>query len=152
MRISLVSLVLFEVGFTTMTSPTPLDTAIAGFVPISMSGPREPFFFQLLMAADFVLSSIETARTRIASPMTARTKSAPPIAAPTIVPVPVLLGAETVPGAARPARGLGLGESVGPGVSVGDTEGDAPMRSDGVGVGVSVGVTDEVTEMVGDGV
>ena len=151
MRMSLDSLVLFEAGFTTTTSPKP-GCAIVGFVPISMSGPREPFFFQLLMAADFVLSSIETARTRIASPMTARTKSAPPTAAPTIVPVPVLLGAETVTGAARPARGLGLGESVGPGVSVGVTEGDAPMRSDGVGVGVSVGVTDEVTEMVGDGV
>ena len=147
---SLDSLVLFEAGFTTTTSPT--TGAIFGFVPMTMSGPRDPFFFQFLIAALFVLSSIETARTRIASPMTASTKSAPPTAAPMIVPVPVLLGAETVTGAASPARGLGLGESVGPGVSDGDTEGDAPIRSEGVGLGVSVGVTDELTEIVGEGV
>ena len=148
---SLDSLVLFEAGFTTTTSPKP-GCAIVGFVPISMSGTREPFFFQLLMAAPFVLSSMDTARTRIASPMIATTKSAPPTAAPMIVPVPVVVGPETVTGAERPARGLGLGESVGPGVSVGVTEGDAPIRSDGVGVGVSVGVMDEVTEIVGEGV
>jgi hypothetical protein len=141
---------LFEAGFTTTTSPK-LDAA-EGFVPISMSGPREPFFFQLLIAAPFVFNSMETARTRIASPMMATTKRPPPTAAPMIVPVPVLLGAETVIGAASPARGFGLGESVGPGVSVGVTDGEAPMRSDGVGVGVSVGVTEEVTEIVGEGV
>ena len=44
---------------------------------------------------------------------------------------------------------LGEGESVGPGVSVGVTEGDAPVRRDGVGVGVSVGVTDAVIDDVG---
>jgi hypothetical protein len=44
---------------------------------------------------------------------------------------------------------VGLGESVGPGVSVGVTEGDAPIRSVSVGVGVGVGVWLDVTEFVG---
>ena len=44
---------------------------------------------------------------------------------------------------------MGEAESVGPGVSVGVTEGDAPIRREGVGEGVPVGVTDEVTEPVG---
>lgn len=41
---------------------------------------------------------------------------------------------------------------MGPGVSVGVTEGEAPMRRLGVGVGVELGVTDGVTDRVGDGV
>ena len=148
MRMSLVSTVVFVAGFTTTTSPIPL----VGLVPISMSGTRDPFFFQPLIAAVLVFSSMETARTRIASAMIATTNRPPPIAAPTIVPAPVLLGAETTGAAARPATGFGVLESVGPGVSVGVTEGDAPIRSDGVGVGVSVGVIDDVTETVGDDV
>jgi len=44
---------------------------------------------------------------------------------------------------------VGDEESVGPGVSVGVTEGEAPIRSVGVGLGVSVGVTEEVTDEVG---
>jgi hypothetical protein len=47
---------------------------------------------------------------------------------------------------------VGDAESVGPGVSVGVTEGDAPIRRVGVGVGVSVGVTEDVIEDVGVGV
>ena len=41
---------------------------------------------------------------------------------------------------------------MGPGVSVGVTEGEAPMRRLGVGVGVELGVTDGVTDRVGEGV
>lgn len=119
MRISLVSFVLFAAGFTTTTSPILLVTAMVGFVPISMSGTRDPFFFQPLMVAVLVFSSMETARTRIASAMIATTNRPPPIAAPTIVPAPVLLGAEITGAAARPATGFGVLESVGPGVSVG---------------------------------
>ena len=52
---------------------------------------------------------------------------------------------------AIPATGRGLGESVGPGVSVGVTEGDAPMRRLGVGVGVDDAVPLGVTEEVGVG-
>jgi hypothetical protein len=44
---------------------------------------------------------------------------------------------------------VGEGESVGPGVSVGVTDGEAPIRREGVGLGVSVGVMEEVTEGVG---
>ena len=119
MRMSLVSFMLFAAGFTTTTSPIPLDTVIVGFVPISMSGTRDPFFFQLLIAALFVFNSMETARTRIASAMIATTNRPPPIAAPIIVPAPVLLGAETTGAVAIPASGFGVLESVGPGVSVG---------------------------------
>jgi hypothetical protein len=58
--------------------------------------------------------------------------------------------------AAIPANGftecVGEAESVGPGVSVGVTEGEAPIRRVGVGEGVSVGVTDDVTDPVGVGV
>jgi hypothetical protein len=66
----------------------------------------------------------------------------------------VICGAGGVIGAAIPARGLeeGDGESVGPGVSVGVTEGDAPIRRLGVGLGVSVGVTEDVIDDVGVGV
>jgi hypothetical protein len=46
----------------------------------------------------------------------------------------------------------GDGESVGPGVSVGVTEGDAPIRRLGVGLGVSVGVIEDVIDDVGVGV
>lgn len=56
------------------------------------------------------------------------------------------MGAEAIP-----ATGCGECESVGPGVSVGVTEGDAPIRREGVGVGVSVGVCEEVTDEVGVG-
>jgi hypothetical protein len=48
--------------------------------------------------------------------------------------------------------GLGEEESVGPGVSVGVTEGDAPIRRLGVGLGVGVGVIDGVNDDVGVGV
>ena len=66
----------------------------------------------------------------------------------------MICGAGGVIGAAIPARGLkdGDGESVGPGVSVGVTDGEAPIRRLGVGVGVSVGVTDDVIDQVGLGV
>ncbi len=146
---SFASIVLFDLGFTWMTSPIPLDTDIIGFVPISMLGKRAPFFFKVLLTALFEFSSMETARKRIASPMIATTKRPPPIAAPIIVPAPVLLGAETVIDA---IRGFGVLESVGPGVSVGVIDGDAPIRKDGVGLGVSVGVMEDVTEIVGEGV
>ena len=56
------------------------------------------------------------------------------------------MGAEAIP-----ATGCGECESVGPGVSVGVTEGDAPIRREGVGVGVSVGVCEEVTDEVSVG-
>jgi len=46
-------------------------------------------------------------------------------------------------------EGVGDEESVGPGVSVGVTEGEAPIRRVGVGLGVSVGVPEEVTDEVG---
>ena len=116
---SFISIVLFDLGFTWMTSPIPLDTDIIGFVPISMLGKRAPVFFKVLVAALFVFSSMETARTRIASAMIATTNGPPPIAAPIIVPAPVLLGVETTGTVAIPARGFGVLESVGPGVSVG---------------------------------
>jgi hypothetical protein len=68
-------------------------------------------------------------------------------------PVETDAGALTEGPPAIPASGLlecvGDGESVGPGVSVGVTEGDAPILRVGVGEGVSVGVTDEVTDPVG---
>ena len=85
----------------------------------------------------------------MANPIKTRTTTPPPTAAPIRVPV-VICGAVGV-GACRamPAKGLGDGESVGPGVSVGVTEGDAPIRNEGVGLGVGLGVMDEVTEGVG---
>jgi serine acetyltransferase len=47
---------------------------------------------------------------------------------------------------------VGDEESVGPGVSVGVTEGEAPIRRVGVGLGVSVGVTVAVIDELGVGV
>jgi len=88
----------------------------------------------------------------MATPITAMTANAPPIAAPTMAPVLCACGACTVTGAAIPATGFAEGESVGPGVSVGVTEGDAPIRRVGVGLGVELGVTEEVTDTVGEGV
>jgi hypothetical protein len=69
-------------------------------------------------------------------------------------PVLILCGAAAAGPAAIPATtfALGLGESVGPGVSVGVIDGEAPIRRVGVGDGVSVGVTDDVIEDVGVGV
>jgi hypothetical protein len=78
------------------------------------------------------------------------TRRPPPTAAPIIVPAFVCAGAWIITGATPiPATGLGIGESVGPGVSVGVTEGDAPIRREGVGLGVSVGVGEGVIEEVG---
>jgi hypothetical protein len=69
-------------------------------------------------------------------------------------PVLMLCGAATAGPGAIPATifALGLGESVGPGVSVGVTDGEAPIRRVGVGDGVSVGVTEDVIDDVGLGV
>ena len=100
-----------------------------------------------------VLSCAETILKRIATAMRRVTRRPPPTAAPMIVPAFICAGAWTITGAAPiPATGLGLGESVGPGVSVGVTDGDAPMRREGVGLGVSVGVCEGVTEEDGVGV
>jgi len=92
----------------------------------------------------------------MARPMTATTAKPPPIAAPINEPVETEAGELTAGPPAIPAKGIvecvGEAESVGPGVSVGVTEGDAPIRKVGVGEGVAVGVTDEVTEPVGVGV
>jgi len=125
-----------------------------GLVPISNSGRFFPFAFVLHTEILGVpLSCAETMRKRIASPNTATTRTAPPIAAPITVPVDAPCGpATTIGAAARPATGFGEGESVGPGVSVGVTEGEAPIRRVGVGLGVSVGVTLAVIDEVGVGV
>ena len=89
----------------------------------------------------------------MAKPITATTAKPPPIAAPIREPVDTEAGALTAGPPAIPAsdfiEGVGEVESVGPGVSVGVTEGEAPIRNVGVGDGVSVGVTDEVTDPVG---
>ena len=90
-------------------------------------------------------------RNRIATTIIATTANAPPSAAPTIEPA-LVCGACTVTGAAIPATGFAEGESVGPGVSVGVTEGEAPTRRVGVGLGVELGVTEEVIDTVGGGV
>ena len=89
----------------------------------------------------------------MAKPITATTAKPPPIAAPIREPVDTEAGALTAGPPAIPAsdfiEGVGEVESVGPGVSVGVTEGEAPIRNVGVGEGVLVGVTDEVTDPVG---
>ena len=128
--------------------------AFKGFVLISISCPGflEPVR-QLLTVLAF--SWADTTRKRIAKPITATTANPPPIAAPINEPVETEAGGETAGPPAIPANGftecVGEAESVGPGVSVGVTEGEAPIRSVGVGEGVSVGVTDEVTDPVGVG-
>ena len=92
-------------------------------------------------------------RRRIASPTTPTTNRAPPIAAPIIVPVEEAGSGATTGPAAIPARGFDEdeGESVGPGVSVGVIDGEAPIRREGVGVGVDEGVGEAVTDSVGVG-
>ena len=93
------------------------------------------------------MSSAETIRKRTAKPIIASIATAPPTAAPIREPALVaVVGAAPTPIAAT-ARGLG--ESVGPGVSVGVTEGDAPRRRLGVGLGVDEGVPLGVIEEVG---
>ena len=96
------------------------------------------------------MSSADTIRNRTAKPIIATTATAPPTAAPIREPVLVLaVGAVATPPVPIAATARGLGESVGPGVSVGVMEGDAPRRRLGVGVGVDEGVPLGVTEEVG---
>ena len=84
--------------------------------------------------------------------MTPSTARAPAIAAPIIGPTEgVAAGGAAGPVMPTAAIGLGEDESVGPGVSVGVTEGDAPIRRLGVGLGVCVDVCDGVTDNVGVG-
>ena len=113
--------------------------------PLFLEPPRQLFTV-------FVFSWADTIRNRIATPITTTTAKPPPIAAPIREPVDTVAGATAGP-AAIPANGfvecVGEAESVGPGVSVGVTDGDAPILRVGVGEGVSVGVTDEVTDPVG---
>ena len=124
---------------------------------ISKSGVRDFFDFDLqvdTLGVEF--SCAETIRKRMATPITATTSRAPPMAAPIRELAAGPCGeAAPAPAAMAPiARREGVGdeESVGPGVSVGVTEGEAPIRRVGVGLGVSVGVTDDVTDEVGVGV
>ena len=93
---------------------------------------------------------MDTARYRAASAMSATTASPPPTAAPTNAPVFDGASTWTTVGAAIPATGLGDGESVGPGVSVGVTEADA--RNDRLGVGVGVEEEDGLGVETGVGV
>lgn len=129
----------------------------AGFVPISNSCVRDFFDFDLqVLTFGDPFNCAETIRKRMATPITTTTRRPPPMAAPIREPVAGPCG-EAVPApAATPPiariEGVGDEESVGPGVSVGVTEGEAPMRRVGVGLGVSVGVTDDVIDEVGVGV
>lgn len=97
------------------------------------------------------LSSACTIRKRTARARRATTASPPPIAAPIMGPAEGAAGGATIGTVFIPATGLGDGESVGPGVSVGVIEGEAPMRSVGVGLGVFEAVGLGVIEEVGVG-
>lgn len=86
------------------------------------------------MALRCGLISADTILKRIAKARRATTASPPPTAAPIMGPTEG--GAAGTGTVLIAAKGLDDGESVGPGVSVGVTEGEAPMRRDGVGLGV----------------